>query len=213
MPRAPIGVPGSEPELALQVNVSNPNRKLRFDLPGAVYQVGPRSYLLALIPMARIVLAGTAPQEFALAHFGERRRQQTEDALAPLVGKRGRVSKFSIRVESDETFGDVVAAAPTRRPLAVEMRVLLGVAGRTTPLRSDVFPARMALTKDRGPSGNSDDTDEGSHIWDCHSHWYSMAWGFGHYTLCHTKTACPAGTACRCNGGGNCKGWCMCVCK
>ncbi len=212
MARAPIGVPGSEPELILQVN-AKADRKLRFKLPGAVYQVGPRNYLLALVPAARIVIAGTDPLDYAVAHFGERNRQQTADALAPLAAKKGRVASYAIRVTSDLTYAEVVAAAPTKTPLEVEMRVELELGGKKT-LRSDPFSARMALRKDPGPSGNTDDTDEGSHIWDCHAHWYGMVFGvFGRYTLCHNKTACPAGTTCRCNGGGNCKGWCMCVCK
>ena len=120
---------------------------------------------------------------------------------------------------SDVSFGQIVERTERyevtiQAPMRVSMQVVFDFPG-TSPRTSAPFRANLvSKLGTRGPSGNADDASEGSFVFDCHSHWYSMAWGFGRYTICHGP--CPAGQSCVCafaTKQSTCDGWETCWCK
>jgi len=222
LPRVTIGAPSDGgPEFALQIWPKRLDDLFGVRLPGVVYQVGQQR-LLAILPVVAVATTAGDRTRVAMVTFAETNPTATDAALETFlpVLKKHRPAQFHIQVEGQGfTYRDLLESHQTGRltresPGTVALRVRLSIENRKSPLVSAPFPGVGVVTSspsDPGPGGNSGET-EGRHFWDCHSHWYTMAWPFpfGRYTLCHGP--CAVGT-CHCNAqGGACPGWCTCTC-
>ncbi|GMV05303.1 MAG: hypothetical protein AMXMBFR53_15820 [Gemmatimonadota bacterium] len=215
---SPIGVPGpfGRESVAFKT-VANTGETFRVELPGGIARLGRRHYG-ELIPVAVVGAAGAAGGAARRARlvFTEDDRAVTDRALSVFTQHKKAVpERFSILAEAEgTTYEDILAGVEAGTlgkdtPVAVTLRVSAHFRGSPTAVVSNPFKGWMMPLSERGPGGYEGET-EGSHLWDCHAHWYHF-FGTGRHTLCHGP--CTTGT---CLTWWNRKqwedGWCICSC-
>lgn len=214
-----IGTPGLfGKEFAVKLMVQDPQESFKLELPGGISQVGS-SYVGEIIPMGVIEIRGndTTNARSAVLHFSEDDIKETDKALSVFAQYKQEVPKeFSILTEvEDVSYEEIIRGSDEKRfgkdsPVPVQMRVRMRYEGHAQIVVSNPFKGWLVPLSQRGPGGYEGET-EGSHIFDCHSHWYHFFFT-GRHTLCHGP--CPPGQTCLTwwNRKEWEEGWCICSC-